>query len=298
MIPSGKLNFTNAATIQGFNFSDGQPHLKVSGHLSSLVVRIASPQDLLNVCQVADVYQIDRLLIRYLMGGRMDRRIEPGCPQTLKVVCDILNQTSVKSFEVFGVHSDATTLLLRDSRADWDEVIRAHASAIHDCRWPAFKKEFGHPPELMLARAEPKDREISASMPVTLVLPDVGASKSFYEHLGFLAKNHVWEGPRNVVVLNKSRDLATGKLKPGGTKVIDGDVGETCLILDDLCDGGATFTAAAECLRAAGAKWVGLSVLHGIFSKPLPLPGIDHIYTTNSFREREPDPGLSVYKVM
>lgn len=55
------------------------------------------------------------------------------------------------------------------------------------------------------------------------------------------------------------------------------------LIVDDICDGGGTFVGLAKELRAAGATRVYLYVTHGIFSKRLPLEGIDHVYTTDSF---------------
>jgi ribose-phosphate pyrophosphokinase len=56
-----------------------------------------------------------------------------------------------------------------------------------------------------------------------------------------------------------------------------------CLIVDDICDGGATFVALARKLREAGAIEVSLFVTHGIFSKGKDLEGIDNIYTTGSF---------------
>jgi ribose-phosphate pyrophosphokinase len=58
--------------------------------------------------------------------------------------------------------------------------------------------------------------------------------------------------------------------------------------VDDLCDGGATFIGAAKCLRDAGAKFVGLVVPHGIFSRGVSHVldnGIDHIHTSNSFKD-------------
>ena len=55
------------------------------------------------------------------------------------------------------------------------------------------------------------------------------------------------------------------------------------LIVDDICDGGATFVGLAKELRAAGAKKVYLYVTHGIFSKGLPLEGIDKVFTTDSY---------------
>lgn len=52
------------------------------------------------------------------------------------------------------------------------------------------------------------------------------------------------------------------------TGEVQGDVkGKRCLIIDDICDGGATFIGLANKLKALGASSVGLWVTHGIFSK-------------------------------
>lgn len=57
------------------------------------------------------------------------------------------------------------------------------------------------------------------------------------------------------------------------------------MILDDLCDGGATFIACAEKLREMGFTFIGLCIAHGFFSKGVDHlfnNGIDLIVTTNS----------------
>jgi ribose-phosphate pyrophosphokinase len=91
----------------------------------------------------------------------------------------------------------------------------------------------------------------------------------------------------NVVYCNKKRDPETGKLD--GFSIYDYDPnpnsnGTELLIVDDICDGGGTFVGLAKKLREAGAKKVHLFVTHGIFSKGVPLEGIDTIYTTDSFQ--------------
>ncbi len=86
-----------------------------------------------------------------------------------------------------------------------------------------------------------------------------------------------------IVECTKERDSASGRLfKP---EVLQPELvkGKRCLIVDDICDGGATFVALARRLREAGAIEVSLFVTHGIFSKGKDLEGIDNIYTTGSF---------------
>lgn len=83
---------------------------------------------------------------------------------------------------------------------------------------------------------------------------------------------------------HKKRDAKTGEIlnveliqqygvSPEGLKV---------LIVDDICDGGRTFTFMADLLYEAGAKSVNLFVTHGIFSQglgPLRAAGLEHIFT-------------------
>jgi ribose-phosphate pyrophosphokinase len=79
---------------------------------------------------------------------------------------------------------------------------------------------------------------------------------------------------------SKVRDQSSGAIY--GCKV-DGDVsGKRVLIVDDICDGGATFIALTKALREAGATDVSLFVSHGLFTrgtKPLFDAGISRIFT-------------------
>jgi ribose-phosphate pyrophosphokinase len=64
--------------------------------------------------------------------------------------------------------------------------------------------------------------------------------------------------------------------------------GKKILIVDDICDGGATFILLAKDLLAAGATEVNLFVTHGIFSKGLKVlkdSGIKRIFTQDGERE-------------
>lgn len=58
--------------------------------------------------------------------------------------------------------------------------------------------------------------------------------------------------------------------------------GKKVLIVDDICDGGATFISVCKLLKDAGAIEVNLYVSHGIFSKGLRIlhaAGINRIFT-------------------
>lgn len=86
------------------------------------------------------------------------------------------------------------------------------------------------------------------------------------------------------VYAEKHRDSPTGKLS--GFRIDQNAAlipGRHCLIVDDICDGGGTFSGLAKVLREYGATGVSLYVTHGIFSKGVVLDGIDQIYTTDSY---------------
>lgn len=106
--------------------------------------------------------------------------------------------------------------------------------------------------------------------PVGIVIPDKGAT----DRVNKLATNH-W-----AMQCSKVRDPLTGNLSGFQTKV---DCRGDWVIIDDICDGGGTFIGLAKELRYRGAGKVYLYVTHSIFSKGLPLEGIDHIYHTDSF---------------
>lgn len=70
--------------------------------------------------------------------------------------------------------------------------------------------------------------------------------------------------------------------------------GKTVLIVDDICDGGRTFTILAEALKRKGAEVVHLYVSHGLFTQglaPLRAAGIRRIFTKEGERH---DPSHSL----
>lgn len=78
----------------------------------------------------------------------------------------------------------------------------------------------------------------------------------------------------------KTRDQHTGQITD--YKLCGSANGKKILIVDDICDGGATFIKLAKLLFADGAKSVNMFVTHGIFSKglkPIRETGIDRIFT-------------------
>lgn len=242
-----------------FTFPDGQPHFKLETYeidFRSVVVEtsIRNPTELFEVLVVNDVlrrmgYSEVSLDIRYLMGARMDRAISSCEPFTLDVVARLLNFCGFSKVRILDVHSEVATRLIRNS-----ENVLPHSVV---------------------------NQVLETVGPVTAIAPDKGAVARTIE----LCEHRAY-----VVPCSKIRDPETGALS--GFKVGEysphvkpGQIQNqyNVLIVDDICDGGGTFVGLAKELRKAGAKKVYLYVTHGIFSKGLPLEGIDKVFTTDSY---------------
>jgi ribose-phosphate pyrophosphokinase len=268
-------------------FPDGQPHITVASPLPGIVTcRIASPTDLFRLAMLSDLVKPAEmgfiLRILYLMGGRMDRALSTSEPFTLKVVCDIINNMNWPKVEVFCPHSDVTMDLLKNSvRMEFEEDI-FYDMSILNCllKLPQYRDAWE------AGSGKPYLRKLDD---YSIVFPDKGCSNRM-EHMEVMQ----WYPNASRVVLDKNRIERTGRIE--GMKIVSGEVKKVCIIVDDLCDGGATFMFAAKCLRAAGAEHVFLAVCHGVLSKGLPIEGIDFVCTTNSFTERESDDKIWVQK--
>lgn len=112
--------------------------------------------------------------------------------------------------------------------------------------------------------------------------PDKGA-RSRYPHL----EAHAF------IDCEKVRDQSTGQIT-GMTVTTRGQVlsGKTVIIIDDICDGGRTFTEVAKKLNDLNVAQIDLAVSHGLFSQGrevLHQAGIKKIYTTNSLIKNSND---------
>lgn len=278
------LNQDDCNDINVSGFPDGQPHLKIlsiSGEERTIRCRITNPTDLVRVGLAVEVLKSHRFKVKleilYLMGGRMDRRISDREPYTLKVVCNTVNAYAADSVRVFAPHSKTTVDLLNN----YDEHFDCFAEeSFYDMAAMkavvALSDKFDYYKDEGAVVLDAEMRNLVRQQPISFIFPDEGAMKRYSK--GNLLK---WWSNANLVTLTKDRELSTGKIK--GMKIVDGVQRDICIIIDDLCDGGATFQGAAECLKP-GASKVGLIVAHGIFSKGLPIKGVDWVGTTNSFR--------------
>lgn len=252
------LGSKGAIVYQSLLFAGGEPHIKIATNFNvakpvTITSRINSFNDLGLVCVTVDalrrigVKEI-KLFIPYFPGARQDRIMVPGEPLSVKVYADIINAMKLENVMIFDPHSEVTPALL-----DNCEVISNHR----------FVKKV--------------IEKIGAE--VKLVSPDGGALKKIYKVSEFL-------GGAEVIECSKSRDVKTGKLS--GFKVyVDDLVGQDCLIVDDICDGGGTFIGLAQELKNKNAGKLYLAISHGIFSKGFEELGkyFDQVFTTDSIKD-------------
>jgi ribose-phosphate pyrophosphokinase len=256
--------------FETFVFPGGEPHLKIRSDLDPahpvhISHRIRTFGDLGLLCLAVDtlrrmgVSQIT-LFLPYFPGARQDRVMVPGEPLTVKVYADLINALQLDRVTVFDPHSEVTPALLnRCTVLDNQAFIRQVLTRIGG--------------------------------EVLLVSPDGGALKKIYKLSEAL-------GGLEVVECSKSRDVKTGRLS--GFKVYADELkGRSCLIVDDICDGGGTFIGLAEVLRAKGAGRLYLAVSHGIFSRGLSELSacFDGIFTTDSFRNLDSESGVIQLKL-
>lgn len=254
--------YPNKRTIEfeSFTFHGGEPHIKILSsidkeELITITHRIQSFNDFgLLLLAIDALHRLGiknvSVFIPYFPAARQDRLMVGGEPLSVKVYTDILNALNLNEITVYDPHSEVTPALLNNCT-----VISNHN----------FIKQ-------VIA---------DIGEEVFLISPDGGALKKIYKLTHAL-------GGVEVVECSKSRDVKTGHISD--FKVYAEDLqGKTCLIVDDICDGGGTFIGLAKELKNKNAGKLYLAVSHGIFSKGLDELSqyFDKIYSTNSFKSIE-----------
>lgn len=160
-------------------------------------------------------------------------------------------------------------------------------SAIINAGYTKIKTYDGHSSDIFIESRPPTElinRALQDKYDV-ICFPDKGAALRYADLL---------DPEGLVVVCDKVRNQLTGEIE--GLKFLElaGIVdltGQSVLVIDDLVDGGKTFTEVAKLLKDAGATKLGLSASHGIFSKGKQIlldSGYDLVYTTNSLLKNIP----------
>lgn len=245
---------------KSFIFSGGelQTELKnlVPGQGVQLLQHLQSPGSILELLLTKEI--IDRLVgrnvnqklvIPYFPYARQDRVTKPSVAFSLKVIAKLINDLGFDEVVTCDVHSDVASALVDRIRViSQVDLITKHFPGL--------------------------DQFINSEV-TAIIAPDAGAVKKA-NAVGAAYKLPVFQA-------SKTRDTETGKISH--TKIQDDVRNYDCLIVDDICDGGRTFTDLAKVLRDGGAKKVSLYVTHGIFSAGYDVfKGlIDRIYTTDCF---------------
>lgn len=175
--------------------------------------------------------------------------------------------------------SDTTTFAKRvfvDLLAELPSVYEITSLDIHSDIATRYKKSY--------SAIQYVNKAIDDFNPTVLVFPDAGAHTRYSHYSGF--------STFDCIVLDKDREQSSGnigdlKINEEKTKLSSKYIGleDRMLIIDDICDGGATFIKASKFLHDKYKCKIGLYVTHGIFSKGKDIildSGIEKIYTTQS----------------
>lgn len=273
------LNLTNNETsdikFEVSKFPDGQQQVKITKcgeFFVQLNARLNNFKDLeLIICATKSLRELGvkeiHLCTPYFLGSRSDRKFEEGSNNYLKdVICPIINSLKFQSVTVLDPHSDVLEACLDNFKKVYNKKL---------IELSLFNIETGIYPG-MLNKPEFLNKFV-------LISPDAGANKKIFK----IAEQISYKG--DIITCSKSRE-ENGKLSR--VNVPSGPIGsydKDFIIIDDICDGGATFINIAKEFRKSGL-YTGklyLIVTHGIFSKGFDELNkyFDGIYCTNSYRD-------------
>lgn len=216
--------------------------------------------DLLSLFKLLPDPRSVSLHIPYLPYARQDKEVGNDATFNLAVLADVLNSLDCGPITSVDVHSPAAEKLIHRFRS-------LPITGVHSLLVEALEPNF-------------------------IVFPDSGAKLRYslkpFDHLPLL-------------ICNKTRDQATGAItaqsmsyRRVGDMAVHGvqldqvaGADDKFLIIDDICDGGATFIGVAAQIHAklSRAK-IYLFVTHGIFSKGrehLYRNGITEVFSTDSY---------------
>lgn len=188
------------------------------------------------------------LVIPYLGYQRQDHIFRDGEGVSLEVIVRLLEELGVSKVISFDLHSIKIPEIF--------QVPIAHLSAL-----PVFAKE--------IKKLKEKD--------ITLVSPDMGGIR----RIKLLA--NLLDGKVPCISIEKDRDLNTGQVK---SVKVNGKVGKTAIIVDDVISTGQTLISATDLLKKNGAEKVYVMATHGIFangaSQNLQNSDIEKVIITDS----------------
>lgn len=228
-----------------------EPHVRIESNKHDCFYDIewdwGGPEEIIDLMLLVDAARnrgmhLANLSIPYIPFSRQDRIANPGEPLSIKVIANLINSFGAAHVKTVDPHSDVTSALIDNISITTQDQVFAHV--------------FG-----------------GVTRPFWLISPDAGALKKINK-LAALTK------PLAVVECSKNRNTETGEII--NTIVHAESLGAyDCYIVDDICDGGRTFTEIAKVLREICEGQIHLLVSHGFFTQGLSVFDglIDHIWT-------------------
>lgn len=218
------------------------------------------------------------LYIPYLLGARSDRQFQEGGNSYLvDIIAPIINSLEFESVTVMDIHSDVAAACINNLKSlnNMDLV------------------------NFTLNQLYPHGSPVEKDCPFILVSSDAGSLKKIYK----LSDSIGYEG--DIICCSKSRDV-DGNLSKVNVPISIEDTKKDIIIIDDICDGGATFINIAKCIKSFANSWktdnlakkyptkIYLIITHGIFSKGFDELSqyFDGIYCTNSYKDLLKDNNL------
>lgn len=259
----------NNKPLECSKFPGGECHVKINNaeisEVTFVTALLNSSDELVSLLLAVNAIRAIRyntkihLTIPYFPYARQDRICHEGEAFSLKVITDLINALSCQSVTVYDPHSDITTSLLDNCHIISQDDIIMNSLLSQDI----------------------------VHQSLALVAPDKGAKKKI-DALAkrFALNNHSVE----VFYARKARNARSGQVI---TMPFYDDIREkNLIIIDDICDGGATFISLAQTLKDAGANKLYLYVTHGIFSQGFAALNqyFDHIYCFHLIRPIEAIP--------
>lgn len=239
--------YLNGTLIERRYYPCGEVSVKVdasavSSQENTVRVIYKDSEDLIHSALVADAVreivgsQLPLyLVLPYIPYGRQDRVCHPGEPLSLKVIGDIINAQNFTAVYTVDPHSAASARYISRLMP----VTAAFLIASGDCAGV---------------------RSLVQEETPVLLSPDQGGAARVREVAFALGARNIQCTP---VAANKCR---VGE-KVTFTHIPEVCAGRNILVIDDICDGGATFLALADALEQARAGDLYLYVTHGFFTK-------------------------------
>lgn len=229
--PGGEVN----VSVRDILIEQHYSHVKIKALLKSsddimrLILTVNAIRNMHPLCEIS-------LELPYFPYGRQDKIFKGGEALGVKVIADLINGLNLSRVIVFDPHSDITPALLNNC-----DVINLYTLMYNHMGSNIFYSF-----DVFFA---PDTGAVKRVFNVMKQLPSYLYKKT---ELGLALKQR---NPENgsITELSSSSDVKDKKV----------------LVIDDICDGGATFIALGKLLKEKGCAKASLYVTHGIFSKGL-----------------------------